>query len=231
MILLTAFDPDYILGNSYEASLHEHCNIPFRVFSVGSEVAGRTMVPKPDMPHLMLQDGGFIRFIPDIPDDEVIIFTDADLRMQRPFTPEEIAFLAGFKPGEVGCGINQIYGATLDLEFNQLHAVQSKGELEQSMPGFRSQRIWNTGFVVAQKATYQKLHEEFVKLRPAVDACFLWHPRVQFALSYLIGTRFQHVLIPQTLHTHGHCGYPQGVSEENGVLKCGGETVVFRHKI
>lgn len=231
MILAAGFTPDYHLGDVYEESLHKHCNIRWRLFSINVGAEGRISIHDNDMPHKLLQHGGFLEFMPDIKDDEVVIFTDADLVMQRPFTVEEIAFFESFLPDQIGCGANQFDGATLDLEFEQLKPIQTKEELEVSMPGFRAQKIWNTGFVVAQKATYQKLYEEFRKLRLAVDACFLWHPRVQFALSYLIGTQFEHVLIPQSIHTHGHCGWPAGVTEENGVLRYYGATVCMRHKI
>lgn len=231
MILCTAFTPDYTLGDAYEASLREHCNLEYRVFSVGSKAPGRHYVPDNSNPHKMLQHGEFLQYLDDIWDDEVVIFTDADLLMQRQFTDEEIAFLEGFKPGQIGCGINQFYGATLDIEFDMLKPIQTKDELELSMPGFRTQRIWNTGFIVAQKSTYQRLYEEFLKLRPAIDACFLWHPRFQFALSYLIGTQFEHVDIPLSMHAHGHCGWPAGVRGQDGVLMFYDEAICMRHKI
>jgi len=232
MILSTGFTQGYQKADAYLESIKRHCNVATIPFSVGHERAGCVPVPEPAFPKAMLQMGAFTEYLPGGDEfNPVILFTDSDIIMQRGFAMHERAMLDSLIPGEVAIGINQFRGATLADERPALAPLCGEDELSRLFPGWRDFRIWNTGAVAARLSTWRELYAAYIERHEAIEACFANAARVQWLICYIVGRYMTHVELPQTIHSHGHCGIPEGVEIADGVAKYKNTTVVLRHML
>lgn len=235
MILATAFDGKYVPGFAYVESLRQHCNIRWQILAVDwtppdGFANNWTTVPDSGMPRRMLQHGGFLPYVETEP-DEVIVFTDADIVMQRPLLDDELNSLSSLNNSEFAIGRNNGLADTLFDEHNRLAPIASLSESERWFPGFPLMSCWNFGFVAARRSTWNLMHERFMELWPAANSAYRYYAKVQFLCCYVINRDFSRVDVPLTLHAHGHFGHPEGVKIENGVALFGDTPIAFRHKL
>lgn len=222
--LATAATAAYPWLPAFVASLKRHCNVPFRVFEPGKDV------PYPRVRGEMLQHGAFIKHLPPLTADDVLLFVDADMIMQRPFTPEEIEWFHRLQPDEICVGLNGPRGETLLDEAALLEPQVEGWVLDSLFPGWQPLPAWNTGFVAARRSAYQRLYDMSRALMPAAESCFAHYAAVQWVMCYCIGRFLKHVELPQTIHLHGCWGKPEGHSwSETGEAKFNGELAAFRH--
>lgn len=174
-----------------------------------------------------IQHGEFTDFIPGDPSD-VILFTDADLRMQRPFNDEELDTLRGLKTGQVFVGYN---AGPQDRLGDEAHRLGLKVPLETlaewwdlDLPCF------NWGCVAATRETWEAICEIYVENWPIIDAQLHHVAKQQWLLSAITGNYFDHVEMPTSFHCHRHYGIPEDCAFEAGKVYRKGWLCLFAHK-
>jgi hypothetical protein len=174
-----------------------------------------------------IQHGEFTNYIPGDPSD-VILFTDADLVMQRPFNVEELATLRGLKTGQVFVGYN---AGPQDRLGDEAHRLGLKVPLETlaewwdlDLPCF------NWGCVAATRETWEAICEIYVENWPIIDAQLHHVAKQQWLLSAITGNYFDHVEMPTSFHAHYHYGMPEGCEYKNWLVFSGGELALFQHR-
>jgi hypothetical protein len=168
-------------------------------------------------------------------DDAVIICIDGDVKMQRPFSSDEWAWLQGWQDGQIGIGPNEPKQGG-DSMGNELVRIAPLLSHEETLAHFGQQHrdpIGNAGCVVATRSTWLKLWQCY--LRRWLDTAPLFaHIAVQqWTLNLCINEGFERVVLPQSFHTHGHWGelgppYAGWGMRETATLD--GEPILFAHK-
>lgn len=218
----------------YIESLCRNANVPFTVFAVDFHAPNMVRVDYsklPQLPYKMLQAGSFVHCAPDDwENSDVIIFTDADAVLQRPFTQKELNL---FENGTVLMGRNKPDPQTLEDEAKALFPTCSDNLIDNRFPGYRSVPCYNTGFVAAPLEMWRQILDEFLKWQEAAQAVFQHYALVQFTLCYAINTlKLPVTELPLSIHAHGHHGLPKGVYPlPDGVWYYDDVPIAFAHAL
>lgn len=180
-----------------------------------------------------LQHGEFCDYIPSnsvTPKDDVILFTDADIRMQRQFHDHELMFLRKMREGEVFVGYNAGDADTLmdeapRLSMNLPMDTLSKLAFNNKRPGI----CWNVGVMAAQRATWEKICDEYVMSSMMARKMFQHVAWQQWNISRIINNWCKITVMDPSFHSHCHYGWPQGCEIRDGVLYYRDDVVLFRH--
>lgn len=181
-----------------------------------------------------IQHGNWLPYL-DAPDDAVIICIDGDVKLQRPFSADEWAWLQGWKDGDVGIGPNEpkAGGDSMGNELVRIHPLDTHEATLARFGARHADPIGNAGCVVATRRTWVALWLAYLRRWLDTAPAFAHIAVQQWTLNLVINEGFTRVVLPQTFHTHGHWGYPGppfggwGMHETATV---GGETILFAHK-
>ncbi|MBS1722349.1 MAG: hypothetical protein JSS66_05020 [Armatimonadetes bacterium] len=181
-----------------------------------------------------MQHGAFLVFL-DLNADDVVLFTDSDIRMQRQMWAEEWKVLQGLKYGEVWVGENKDKNETLLEEASYLRPIVPVHNLPAAFTETNiSQALcYNTGIVAATVQTYAAILEDYARLIGSVDCMFEHYARQQWLISYVLAFRGDLWVrnMPQTFHLHG-CHGPKPGTNWNGLAHTyHGVDVLFAHNL
>lgn len=165
-------------------------------------------------------------------DDDVIIYTDGDIILQRNLSEDEIKFYKSFKDGDVYVGYNASPTDTLEDEANRLGKT---GILSTNinMGEWKKTKVYNTGVLAMNKKTWGKLLERYNVLYPSVSPMFFHYAKQQWLISYIIGTdkEFNVIEMGYDVHNHKHYPSPEGTTQDmNGDVYFKNKKVLFKHK-
>ena len=247
--IATAVTRNYLLrAREYFDTLAEHHRIRGHVFCVDfddvpqdqiklitSYVSYASVLPQPKF---MLQAGSFAdQAPPHWSPEDIVVFTDADGRWQRPLSDAEIAgFVQRTKDGGVLIGPNrpEEVEQTLAQESLCLGPSVDPDEVERRFPQQRDFVCRNTGFVIARLSTWRTLHKWYRNIWSKVDATW-WNPaKVQWGICYTVQKwpTFRLESLDRSVHAHGHLGLPNGLERDQSGLWCyRGEVIAFAHAL
>lgn len=174
-----------------------------------------------------VQQGCFLEVL-GAADDDVIIFTDGDVALQRGPSDAELAWMRALPSHTVAVGWNSGPDDTLSDEAQR---VQLAAEGRALFGSLLHRKIYNCGVVIMRAATYRLLYAHYLDHWPAYAPHTRHYAATQLLLCACIHQLGMHVWeLPQTVHTHGCFGLSAGVEEDGaGRLFVGGELVLFRH--
>lgn len=223
LILVCGHTPDYRWGRAFHESLDRHCNIPFRIFTIGVDLE-----PQKDVPLQCIAGGCFLEHL-DLTDDPVVIYSDSDMILQRPFSDEEIRWLENMPKThlEVSMGENIRPKATLKDELTEMGLLPSD-EMEEVFPGWSMMPVYNTGVIAARASTYNLFYGEYRE--EIEDSVRLVPGRTvnQWLQSYLSHS-YDLVPMPKTFHCHDFYADKTGIEFVDGIVKFEGQTVALAH--
>jgi hypothetical protein len=184
-----------------------------------------------------IQHGNWLPYLGSlVPDDAVIICIDGDVKMQRPFSAEERAWLAAWPAGAVGIGPNEPKegGDSMGNELCRIKPILSDTWTTLAHFGVQhADPIGNAGCVVATKQTWIRLWMAYLRTWMETAPLFEHIAVQQWTLNLCINRHFDRVVLPQAFHTHGHWGDPGPPYAgwgEDGVATVDGEVILFAHK-
>lgn len=218
----------------YLETLRQHANIPvtfvtvnFDPGNVGINTVRMTAAQNYGAPPETecIQHGSFVNVIPG-DDDEVLIYTDGDFRMQRPLEDDELELLA-LKHGEVVTSWNGSPDETLALEATRLGV---RGNLSRWGDDLDRLSIYNVGFLAMTRQTWRELLEAYNRDWTRADETFSHYARQQWLISYEVQRLGLTVKIaPWSLHAHGHFGLKPGMEQRGREIYWNGRLAAFRH--
>jgi len=165
-------------------------------------------------------------------DDDVIIYTDGDIILQRNLSEDEIKFYNSFKDGDVYVGYNASPTDTLADEATRLGKTGAVSPYV-NIGVWETTKVYNTGVLAMNKKTWVKLLERYNTLYPHVEPMFYHYAKQQWLISYIIGTdkEFNVIEMGYDVHNHKHYPSPVGTSQdENGDVYFNNKKVLFKHK-
>ena len=179
-----------------------------------------------------VQYGAFLPVLPGDADD-TIVYTDGDMRLQRPLSDGERAMLDHWPRNVIGMARNFGAGDNLMLEAKRLKLRTDAEYLSNQWPHSNG-RVWNAGVIIARRSTYQRLAATYSSLFPQFKP--MLPPGqgrgVQWLICYSIAKLGLHVWeLPYTWHAHGLAGaLPNDVTDQgDGTIYADGTKVLFRH--
>lgn len=185
-------------------------------------------------PNNCLQHGEFLAFDnPKAEDNDIVIFTDGDIVLQRWFTAEELKWLSGLPENGVAVGLNEGPWGSLAREIRLLQPKTDVEAIRKVFPGDWDQMpCYNTGVLIARRSAYRRLCEAYIETFAKVDVLLGHYAKQQWLLSYLLETGdFEVQSLPGEIHTHGCHPLPLEASRVGNELHFAGRQVMFRHNV
>ena len=173
-----------------------------------------------------LQHGEFLScgLLSTLNDNDIIIFTDGDVFLQRPADETELNFLRNLKNDEIFVGFNNGPTDTLNDEY---HRLSPTGII--LIENYQQITVYNTGILCMNKKTWSKLLEKYVEKFPLVDKMFRLYPKQQWLLSYLFKD-FDVKNMGSDFHNHDHFGVVEGTKVIDKTVYFNNKKSLFRHK-
>ena len=212
--------PVYLVGVDFEPTRNDKPIIP--IMMTGAQNIGA--------PHgtECIQHGSFLNIIPGKATD-LIMYTDGDFFMQRPIDDDEKKLLK-LKKGQVAVGYNGGPGETLLTEAYRLTQKISMDEMYKLWGAdWQEHTIYNTGCVVATRSTWGILYDEYMKRWDDICGTFEHMARQQWLISWVIANYLKPVILPWSIHAHGHFGMKPGMEWGDGGIWADGKLALFRH--
>jgi len=256
--LAAGFNEGYLQKSmTYLETMNQHSNVNNIIITLDFDIASdlkeklnnvrfvrisSEQVKSPN-PNACMQHGGFLEVMDFIKDDSIIIFTDTDIAIQRPFNESELNLLTDCKDRDVFVNLNMSEEQTLlnDTEISPPNIAIP--ELAKRYPEISTFRSYNTGVICANFRTYKHLYEKYNHYWPAFSPLFDAYIKQQFLLAYIIQKHFNLRSLPYTIHSQANSSpvkkYSSGerigyIGEEGEVgfkLCIGSEVVVFNHHV
>ena len=184
-------------------------------------------------PNKCVQHGEFLKskeFSSLVEDDDVIVFTDGDVEIQRPMTEQEMNAFGSLRDDDVFVGYNASPTDTLKDEYDRVLPTGRKSpvfDIDMSKV-----KVYNTGILAMNKRTWIKLMDIYVKLFPKADEMLLHYAKQQWLISFIIGTQgFNIKEMGYDLHNHTH--YPPAIGsyiDYDRKVYYKGKSVLFKHQ-
>lgn len=190
-----------------------------------------------------MQHGGFLEALDFVKDDAVIIFTDTDIKIQRPFNESELKLLDSCEDGDVFVNLNMEEEHSLLDDTKIWPANIATNELTKKYPEFSKFKSYNTGVIIANHKTYKQLYQKYDQYWPDFSPLFDAYVKQQILLSYLIQKYFRLRVLPYAIHSQAYSVTIKKYSSEKRIgyigddgtvgfkLCIGSEVVVFNHHI
>lgn len=180
-----------------------------------------------------IQHGEFLKsggVFDGIKDEDVIVFIDGDVEIQRPMNEREIELFNGLKDDEVSVGYNASMTDTLRDEFERLQPTDGKDC--KFYVDAKENKVYNTGVLAMNKKTWNKMCKEYIRLFPYIDSLFGHYAKQQWLISFILTTQGYTIKeMDYYIHNHTHHGVVEGSridSERKVYYK--DELVLFKHQ-
>ena len=225
--MATSFTDDFKFGEKFLAGARRW--YPYwKKFRIANAVSESTITPF-ECINGMAQHGAFIRHWPELCEDDIVMFTDCDAVLQRPFTPAELALMT-VSAGEFAAAVNQVdENTTLEFEASLLVETIPYEALDAEFPGWRSMVVRNAGFLVGRVGDWEKLHELVRAAWPKVEELLPHRSSIQWLICYIIHKHFKMKTLPRTIHANGHSGLEGAYKNESGQWCIDDTVIAFAH--
>jgi hypothetical protein len=244
IILAVGADDNYLHNphfNNYLNSINEHSNFDenilvylghqniqtnnkIKIFNLKPEAVIKKSPINCVQHGEFLKSNGFEKFS----DNDIIVFTDGDMTLQRELSVNEINFLRNLSDNDVYIGYNQSPEDTLEAEYFRLEPRLN--EIPKDLK-IKNIKVYNTGVVCMNKKTWYKLCESYIEKYDVIDNLFGHYAKQQWLICYILGNENYNVIeMGYDIHNHTHYPSPVGTSVENGYVMFNNKVVLFKHK-
>lgn len=176
-----------------------------------------------------MQHGGFLGALDFVKDDAVLIFTDTDIKIQRPFNESELEMLGSCGDGDVFVNFNMEEDCTLLDDAMILEPNVTAEELVGKYPELSTFKSYNTGVIIANFKTYGQLYHKYNQHWPDFSPLLGAYVKQQVLLCYIIQKYFNFRLLPYTIHSHANSAPIKKYSNKKRIGYIGDkETVGFK---
>lgn len=256
--LVAGFNRPYLKkSEDYLASMNENSNVNNVIITLDFDIDSETekkyghiqfkkilssQIQCPN-PNTCMQHGGFLEALGFVNDDAVIIFTDTDIKIQRPFSEADLKMLLACEDNEVLVNFNMSEDGVLLDETEELEPNITNKELVKKYPEFADFKSYNTGVLITNYRTYKNIYQKYNQYWPDFSLLFNSYVKQQLLLCYVIQKHFCVKVLPYTIHSQAHSSPVKKHSSSRRVgyigegilsgfkLCIGSDVVVFNHHI
>jgi hypothetical protein len=181
-------------------------------------------------PNNCVQHGEFLKSsgFENFSDNDIIVFTDGDMALQRELSVDEINFLRNLNDNDVYVGYNQSPEDTLENEYFRLQPRLT--EIPSNLK-INNIKVYNTGVLCMNKKTWNKLCNSYIEKYDEVNNLFGHYAKQQWLICYILGDENYNIIeMGYDIHNHTHYPSPIGTSVENGYVMYNNKVVLFKHR-
>jgi hypothetical protein len=179
-----------------------------------------------------IQHGEFLNseYFDKFEDNDVIVFTDGDMTLQRKLSQQEMSFLRNLGDDDVFVGYNQSPYDTLHDEYYRLSPIDYD-YTKYFDYDLKNIKVYNTGVLCMNKKTWDKLRIKYIEHYDEITNLFGHYAKQQWLIC-LIFKLYNYNIIEMgyDLHNHTHYAPAEGTTNENGIVKYKNEIVLFKHR-
>lgn len=173
-----------------------------------------------------VQYGAFVDVL-NCNDDDIILFIDSDIVIQRDFTIDEISYLYSIKENEIAVNNNES-GRTFSEEYLYLEPIKEYQDIK-SYFGINEEQVYCGGVIASSKNTWQNFRLEYLKEIKYIESCFKHYAKIQFLISIIIQQKFILKVLPKEIHSHGCWQIPEYCTKKDGIVYADSIPLVFNH--
>lgn len=161
---------------------------------------------KDELTHIKcLQHGAFTDVL-ELDDSDIVLFCDADIKIERDFLESENELISNLKSNDVIANYNNLSGMLLRDEITKLSITIPFEQIKEiiDIEDFENSICYNTGFVVANFETWKRLRCMYKPILKKIDKYIQHYAKQQWIMSLVMNKYFNPIIAPQTLHSHCH---------------------------
>ncbi len=155
-----------------------------------------------------IQHGDFLEALPLVDADDIIVFTDADMLLQRSLSDHEIDFLQNLQESQVCVSYNWSKEETLIHEAAKLGGIRDEAKAREFFgDSWSNMLIFNVGVLVARQCDIERLRTIYNECIGNFLPVFSHVARQQFLMSLILQVEkhgFTPRILPNSFHSHGH---------------------------
>lgn len=173
-----------------------------------------------------VQQGCFLEVL-GAADDDVIVFTDGDIRMQGEPRADELAWMRSIPQGAIAVAWN---GGSDDTLLNEADRIGMTEAGRALFGALLHRKVYNVGVIVCRAATYRRIYQRYLELWPVFYPETNHYAANQFLMCAVAAEQGLCVWeMHPSVHTHGCFGLPAWAEDRGGELFVDGVPVLFRH--
>lgn len=157
-----------------------------------------------------IQHGEFARYVTKANDEDILIFTDGDIVLQRDFTNQELELIKNLKSNHFLANFNLCYNSNMKQVLSYVGADIYKltnfllNNYISNINELENYKEMNTGVLIGRKKDFIKLanlyKEKYEELKSIITG--FWNQ--QFLINIIINKYFNYDLLHYNFHTHIH---------------------------
>jgi hypothetical protein len=169
--------------------------------------------------------------------EDLLIFTDADMRLNRWFDEEEIKLIDSIGQNEIALSGNASMvlspeNSTMLAEYYRIKPTISIRALQKIYGDISNITCYHTGVFVCRVETYRLISNIYIEMFPSFKDIFRHGAKEQWLLNYIINKNGIKVIdLPLAIHAHGCYGLPRRVVMKDMVAFTDGREIMFQHNI
>jgi hypothetical protein len=200
-----------------------------------------------------IQHGEFVNFLPECNDDDIIIFTDGDIILQREFSDKEFEMIKNIPKNTFLANFNYKLNSTLediknpsDMNSKLLTFLKDNYDIDED--DLKSYKEMNTGVLIGRKKDFHKLSLLYEKTFYKIFEIINHFCSQQYLINVLINKYFNYLPLDYTFHSHAHhsirnedesysydtvhnSGVPSKLILKNDTYYYNNSVILFAHKL
>lgn len=199
-----------------------------------------------------IQHGEFVNFFEECDDDDVIIFTDGDIILQREFSDDEIELIKNIPENTFLANYNYKFESTLEdinsvADLNILLSFLKRNyDIERQ--DLLDYKEMNTGVLIGRKKDFFALSELYQKHFDEISRIIDGIHCQQYLINVIINKYFNYIPLDYTFHSHAHhsirnsdesytydkthsCGVPSPLILKENKYHYENKEILFAHKL
>ena len=199
-----------------------------------------------------IQHGEFAKFLDEASSDDIIIFTDGDIVLQRQFNDDEIDMILNLKSDEFYANYNMHKNSTMYRVIDYVGGDRNKllrfvkNRLNIEEEDLKGYKEMNTGVLISSKENFLKLAEIYSEYYEEITQLIPGFWNQQFLINLIINKFFNYSDLSYDFHTHIHhskltsdgciydestqMGVPYPVTKKNNKFIINEKVILFAHK-
>lgn len=155
-----------------------------------------------------IQHGEFVNFFPECDDEDIIIFTDGDIILQREFSDKELEMIRSLPENTFLANFNYKLNSSLEdikdpATFGRIcDFLKSRYDIE---PGeLKNYKEMNTGVLIGRKKDFKTLSELYAETHQELQSIINHFCYQQYLINVIIGKYFNYIPLDYSFHSHCH---------------------------
>lgn len=199
-----------------------------------------------------IQHGEFVNFFEECSEEDIIVFTDGDIVLQREFSDEEIELIKNIPERTFLANFNFKLDSSLEDimsvadERTLLNFLKTNYDIERN--DLKNYKEMNTGVLIGRKKDFHELSELYGETFNQISRIINGIHCQQYLINVIINKYFNYIPLDYSFHSHAHhsirnsdesytydekvqSGVPSKLVFKDGKYEYKDQIILFAHKL